>query len=298
MKFITSIISALYRVKRLLIPKIYIGRYPLFRQVKARFLAERPIKVGQFQFFADKVDTLRLLGNRDYAQDEQSHFQSIIKPGYTCVDLGANIGFFSVLFAHWTGPNGKVFAFEPSPENLVLLRKNLKINGISNVEIVDKAVSDEEGVIKLHLCKDNFGDNRIYASEEEKDRKTVDIQAIKLDDFFASKSKPIDFIKMDIQGAELRALKGMKHLLENKQIQRISMEFWPCGLVKSGSDPVELLDLLLSYGFTLYDLYNGSLIETSASSLIERYPASDNIFTNLYVTTDVNDVHLVSSAKI
>jgi len=86
------------------------------------------------------------------------------------------------------------------------LKKNVEINGYKNVELVQRAVSNKTGKIKLYLCEDNTGDHRIYDLHDE--RKSIEIEAIRLDDYFKNYNGAVDFIKMDIQGAEGGQFKG------------------------------------------------------------------------------------------
>ncbi len=225
-----------------------------------------------------------LLTTRDYCPDEQKLYHAIIQTGHTCVDLGANIGLFSVLFGRLSGNDGRVFAFEPSPRNIALLTKNLALNKIANVEVVAKAVSNEHGVVRLHLSRTNGGDNRIYSSDLDSNE-TVEVDAITLDEFFSERPGGIDFVKMDIQGAEGKALEGMEGLLRNRRISRILMEFWPYGLVRAGSQPQRVLAELRAYGFTLFEAtQDGRVKPTTELELLSRFPESTPNFTNVYAT--------------
>ena len=106
------------------------------------------------------------------------------------------------------GPQGHVFAFEPDPLNFALLKLNVRQNGYSDVTLVPKAVAARSERRQLFRNLANRGDHRIYASSDG--RESVDIETVALDEFFAGDPRPIDFIKMDIQGAEGEALAGMQ----------------------------------------------------------------------------------------
>ena len=88
--------------------------------------------------------------------------------GNIVVDLGANIGYFTCLLAKIVGEGGKVFAFEPDPRNLKLLRRNIQENDYKNVIIADKAVSDVNGSCTLYSSQKKFGANRIFESKKNK----------------------------------------------------------------------------------------------------------------------------------
>src|SRR5258708_4633510 len=124
----------------------------------------------------------------------------LIKPGDVVLDLGANIGYYTLLFARLVGPAGRVYAFEPEPANCALLKKNVELNGYENVVLVSKAVSNQTGLGKLFLCDFNQGDHRLYDSKDG--RPHIEIETVELDRFFHNYGGSFDFIKFDIQGAE------------------------------------------------------------------------------------------------
>lgn len=175
-----------------------------------------------------------------------------IKKGDIVLDIGANIGYYTLIFAKLIGEKGKVFAFEPEPTNFALLKKNVEINAYKNVILIQKAVSNRTGKLKLYLCEDNKGDHRTYNSHDG--RKSIEIEAIRLDDYFKNYDRKVNFIKMDIQGAEGNALQGMSKLLKKNKDVKIVTEFWPAGLKRAGMAPEEFLKFLIKHDFKLYDI--------------------------------------------
>jgi hypothetical protein len=121
-----------------------------------------------------------------------------------------------------------------------------------NVVLVQKAVSNKTGKLRLFLAEENTADHRIYNSHDN--RKSIEIESIRLDEYFKDYDGKIDFIKMDIQGAEGRAVQGMSNLLKKNKDVAILSEFWPMGLKRSGIEPREYLKLLLAHGFKLYEI--------------------------------------------
>jgi len=113
-----------------------------------------------------------------------------------------------------------------------------------------KAVLNKTGTTKLFLCRINKGDHRIYDSHDGREAVTVD--ATTLDAFWENEQYPIDVIKMDIQGAEMAALQGMTETVLKNDSLKIITEFWPKVLQSSGFSPLEFLNRLVGYGFTLY----------------------------------------------
>jgi len=248
---------------------------PIFRKV-VRFLSEQgidrfyPIKVVLYNFllpclkepnsvvrvqghkmFLDPMDAMGLSVWGVHEPLVTKVFKKEIKNGDVVLDIGAHIGYYTLIAAKLVGENGKVFAFEPEPTNFDLLELNVKANGYNNVTLVQKAVSNKTGKIKLYLSEDNTGDHGIYDSHNG--RQSIEIEAIQLDDYFKSYEGKIDFIKIDIQGAEALAIQGMSSLLR-KNRAKIITEFEPPALKKSGIEPREYLDLLVKHGFKLYHI--------------------------------------------
>jgi FkbM family methyltransferase len=209
---------------------------------------KRSTDVRGHRMFLDPRDSLDLSLNQVYEPFETSLVEQLVKEGDTVLDVGANIGYYTLILARLVGPSGKVIAFEPDPENFALLRKNIEINGYKNVVLVNAALSDQRGTLKLYFCEANRGDHRTYASEES--RPSIEIEAMRFDGYTGGIPPQVDFIKMDIQGAEGKALQGMRELLKRSQQLQILMEFWPLALHRAGDSPEALIQLLTSSGFT------------------------------------------------
>lgn len=185
-----------------------------------------------------------------------------IKSGMVVVDIGANIGYYSVLFSKWVGNTGKVYCFEPDPENFSLLKKNIIANNYHNTNLIQKAVSNsnKEGV--LYLSKENIGDHRIlnfHYYDRDNEREKIKIQSTKLDSIFSNKK--INLIKMDIQGAEMLALDGMKDILQNNSNLMIFTEFWPAGLEAAGFSANDFIEKIKSYGFKIFSIERGNIVK-------------------------------------
>jgi FkbM family methyltransferase len=195
----------------------------------------------------DKIITQSLLRYGSWEGTETRKFKSILRRDMTVLDLGANIGWYTLIACRKVGEKGKVFAFEPDPTNCFLLRKNVKINNYSNVVVEQKAVLDESRRVNLFLDQDNRGDHRIFDSSDGRSWITVD--GVSLDDYFRDERKQIDVIKMDIQGAEMLALLGMDKLIRSNDELMIFLEFSPFLMERTGFSPEVFLSKLKSYGF-------------------------------------------------
>jgi FkbM family methyltransferase len=230
--------------------------------------------------YLDDRDSLRLSVARVLEPGETHYFQSTLRPGDVAIDVGANIGYYTLLFAKCVGAAGHVHSFEPDPTNFRLLSRNVTHNGYRNVTLHHCAVWSELSELRLYLSDDNRGDHRSYASEEA--RESIAIEAVRLDDALAAIPR-VDLIKMDIQGAEFHALRGMQALLERNPDVRLAMEFWPGGLARAGGSAQALLDLLTDMRFAFLEIRDDSmqLRPIQKSELLARVGPAGDDFTNL-----------------
>ena len=145
-----------------------------------------------------------------YEVATQKAIDSLLKPNDVCYDLGASIGYLSLLMALRTK---KVFAFEPAPHAQGEIRKHLAANELNNVEIVPSPVSDCERTVEFSLTDNAYG-SRITTTATE--WPSLKLKTITLDDFVASHAFP-DFIKMDVEGEEGRVLEGARSILKERK---------------------------------------------------------------------------------
>lgn len=219
----------------------------------------------------DPIDfgvSFELESTGEYEVASMNYCKSVLKPGMTFVDVGANIGLFSLMAARQVGEAGKVFSFEPGAGNCALLRKNMEQNGYKCVTAVQKAVSDYSGSCTLFQSGFNTADHRIY--DVSKGRTQVQIECVSLDDHFPAGTH-IDMIKMDIEGAEGAGVRGMERILqENKKIQLL-IECWPSMLKKAGTDAMELFGSIEKKGFVLsvIDDATGKIVPLPATQAVQ-----------------------------
>jgi len=188
-------------------------------------------------------------------------FKNVVKEGDVIVDMGANIGYFTLLAARLVGKSGKVYAFEPEPRNLYYLLKNIEINKYDNIVAVQKAVSDKKGKTTLYLCPYDSGHHTInqyegikaYAPHLVGDKKDfVEVETITLDDFLKDERK-VNVIKMDVEGAEALVLSGMDNLIRGNANLKMFVEFFPLLIRKMGNSPEEFVRRLLEdYHFSMF----------------------------------------------
>ena len=202
-----------------------------------------------------------------------------IKPGDTVLDIGANIGFYATILSDIVGSKGRVHCFEPDKTNFKHLEKACKkhFNIISN----NLAVGPKTEIIKIYTSKDLNVDHRTYKPEEYD--KEIDVRAISIDDYLPKDMK-VDFIKMDIQGFEMQALKGMINTLQiNKNIKMVS-EFWPYGLQKAGSSLSEYFIFLKDLGFDVKLLLADKLVTINLERIKQLEPLGKEHYFNIFVS--------------
>lgn len=241
-----------------------------------------PVVVHGRQMYVDDLDTLQILKNRVWGPVETDIIAQHVRLGDTFLDIGAHVGYFSLLASSLVGPEGKVYSFEPCTANHKVLLKNLSINGSKNAMVEQAVVLDHDGVCKLRLSKVNTGDHQAYDDPREPNRQSEEVKAVSLDSYFGPDGIKVDFVKMDVQAAEVYALRGMRRLLGMNPFVKVLLEFWPYGLVGAGSTKAEFLAELKSLGFSLYDVNEESgSVSPVTDAYILSYPVSFAKYTNI-----------------
>lgn len=183
-------------------------------------------------------------GCLDYYDERAIH--GMIQPGSVCFDVGAHIGYYSLLLSRWTGPGGRVFSFEPTPYTHSFLTRNLRRNEASNVTVVQAAVGSEIRKVRMSGLKgERLGGRSVTDTGDTEVRCTTidsEIERINPD--------RLDFIKMDVEGYELQVLSGAQRALERFR-PKIMLEVNPTALQQHDSDPPMLQDFLRSRNYGL-----------------------------------------------
>lgn len=141
-----------------------------------------------------------------------------LRPGMTFYDLGANIGFFSLMAARLVGPQGRVVSFEADPEIAARLRENLARNQFTQAQVERKAVWSEPGTVSFERVDPNTSPDRGlgHVSTNGSAPDTITVEAVSLDQYTASHPPP-DFLKCDVEGAEVAVFQGANRLLAAKR---------------------------------------------------------------------------------
>lgn len=181
--------------------------------------------------------------------EEVTLLRRLVRPGMQVVDVGANIGLYSLLFGKLVGERGRVYSFEPEPHLCSTLRENCRSNGITNVVPFEYAAGPSNARQQFQSATFNSGNNSLGRGPSR--AATVEVTVVRIDDVLPVGK--IDFAKIDVQGHELGALAGMERLLSSNSNVRVFFEFWPDGLKRAGNSPESLLEFFRERGFRLYE---------------------------------------------
>jgi FkbM family methyltransferase len=168
--------------------------------------------------------------------------RGLVTPGSTVVDVGANIGFFSLRFASWVGQTGRVIAIEPETRNIASLRRRVDRAGQSDVvTCVQAAAADRSGEVRLALNPGHPGDHHLSDDGEP-------VAAVTLDELAADDPRRVTLIKIDVQGAESMVLAGARRVIAQHR-PAIFVEVHDPSLTRLGSSRRELITTLAGLGY-------------------------------------------------
>ena len=179
----------------------------------------------------------------------------------------------------------RVFSFEPDNKNFNHLCQSTK--GLSNVQIHQKAVASKTQKMVLYTSRELNVDHRTY--KPEKFDQEIEIEAVNLDEFLKN-CQQIDVIKIDIQGFEMDAIKGMRHILTNNHNIRILSEFWPYGLKMSGYSAIEYYENLVNLGFDIFMFTEKGLIFLNIDAVQGMMLLDKKHYFNIYASRNVDEI--------
>jgi len=272
-------VTTFCRLRSALAPAIrpVLAYVPPVRWMALKVLACRQpaeVEVGGVSFEVHPADfgvTFEIASTGDYEPVTRAACIKALQPGMTFIDIGAHVGLFAVPAAMAVGPEGRVVAFEPDPDNRRLLERNIARHGLDNVVVVAAAVADQAGDITLNRSRFNTGDHRIDARPEARG---VRVPMVSLDDWLEANDVQPDVIKMDVQGAEPLVLTGLQTVLDGKRPLHMLLEFAPAMLRASGTDPRDLLRRLDHSGFAMQviDERTGDAVDAGVDAILRACP--------------------------
>src|SRR5256714_11962578 len=214
---------------------------------------------------------MQLLAMGMHDRDVAGLLRDLVTPGITVLNVGANIGYFSLLSARLAGPNGTVWAFEPIPGVVEILRKNIEENGFSNqIHVVPQAVSNVSGKTRLYINPVESMLSSLFqeAAMDQLDDphghpaylNCIEVACTTLDAWAAQQNWPtIDLIKIDIEGAEKLALEGMVELCRRNPHLKLIIELNIRTLRAAGATIEEFWATLQNCGFSQISMAGRSL---------------------------------------
>lgn len=178
--------------------------------------------------------------------------KSLLKPGDIMIDLGANIGYYTIFAANLVGTTGEIHAFEPIPSTFARLATNTQLNNLQNVRLNQCAASDQHGTVDMYDFPGNSGSNSFGKHPEA--TTSFSVPTIRLDDYVKEHGlKKITLIKMDIEGAEVLALRGMHDVIMEYRPQFLIEVNSHC-LSQLGFSVNDLVHTIQDYGYSIIDI--------------------------------------------
>ncbi len=169
-------------------------------------------KIYNYKMLLDLYDkgisrTLLLFGKREL--EHKKMLENIIKPEMTVLDIGANIGYYSLMMLELMGNKGKLIAVEPSPSNIEILRKNLLLNKYNDIEVHNAAISDENGTKKFFLSEMSNLNTLNYTEKKSLNLtgETINVKTLTVPQIMEGRN--LDLIRMDVEGHEVEVLNGL-----------------------------------------------------------------------------------------
>lgn len=248
-----------------IIQRLPAGRYRVMNWIGRRggdpFWARMPADFGALCFQCDLRDGIMrevcLTGR--YEPQETALLQQILQPGMTFVDVGANWGYFTLCAAHLVGRTGRVLSIEVDPRACRTLKASVARNNLHSVTVLEMAASDGPGVLRLHEYEGranesgNFG--LIDAAAGGSPRREYEVTASPIDDVLDRAGiEHVDLLKMDIEGAEGRALAGLQRALADRRIKFLILEMHPEYLRNQGTSAEQIVADLRAYGYRAWKI--------------------------------------------
>jgi len=207
---------------------------------------------------ADHIQRNVFLGT--YERHETALVRKYLKPGMTFVDIGANIGYYSLMAAAVAGPSGRVIAFEPNPVLSAQLKRTVDHNGIRNITVEQLALAEKTGSSLLFVPKES-GNNTATMIANDGGR-PIEVSVLTLDEYLGQHQiSRVNFMKMDVEGFEPKIIQGALSSIRAKKIDAILCEFCGEWLRSSGTTPRDFYEFMKSLGLRPVEEMSESSLE-------------------------------------
>lgn len=208
----------------------------------------------------------------DYEPPTSKLISQIVAPGDCVIDIGANIGFFTLLLAKQVGPTGHVFSFEAIPDLRAAIESNIRLDQFENISLFDTAASDREGTFEFFLGPEShLGISSLRPIQRASE--SIQVKTTPLDCLGFEKHR-IAMAKIDVEGAELAVLRGMREILDRDHPDLV-LEVTDKFLNEFGDSGEELFELLQSFGYKIYEICDEGLklVPSWSDELSEQFNA-------------------------
>jgi FkbM family methyltransferase len=201
-----------------------------------------------------------IIENGIYEPETADLIARILRPGMCFLDIGANVGQYTLLAAELVGSGGRVLAFEADPSIVQILQRNVTLNDLRQVTICDVALSDENDVMAFHPASPRYAGSGSLAAGRYASGEVVSVQARKLDDLLADNTvSRVDLMKIDVEGAELSVLRGSRRAIESYGFPTLIVEFSEHNLSQFGANEADLEKHLMDLGYKIFRIGKVSL---------------------------------------
>jgi FkbM family methyltransferase len=203
----------------------------------------------KINLFSKNLIDHKILFTGEYEKDTNHLLKKHIKLGDIVIEAGANTGTETLLISRLVGDKGFVFAFEPIPHIYTILKSNCELNNLENTTLVKKALGEKNSELKFYMADESFTNQGMGTKLKSHGHveKEINVFQVSIDSFVEENNiQKVDFIKMDIQGAEYDALIGAKKLIEDNR-PKIFLEAG-----EGWSSIEQLYDLVSSYSYSIY----------------------------------------------
>lgn len=231
-----------------------------------------------------------------FETDEIVFLNTFLDPGDTFIDIGANVGLFSLYASKKVGPQGSVIAFEPSSATSQRLLENIQLNGLKNISVFKLGLSDKSEILELNISINGYEAwNTFVKSADDKFSRTEKVQVKSFDDFCrenAFSTDKVALIKLDVEGFEINVLKGASGLLSKEEAPVFMVEYTDDNALAAGHCCHEIYKLLNSYGYEWY-AFNAIDGKLTYEPMRLNYP-----YKNLIAIKDIKSSRAVSKFNI
>ena len=265
-----------YKLKR--------NRWERFQNSARRFIVYNYQNIFKIRLYKDSYLSEDIYKNK-FELDEAQFISDFLKEGDIFIDIGANIGLYTLMAAQKVGNQGKVYSFEPTGTTYKRLLENIEINRFNNIIPVNKALSDKNGRFEMNVSCDGFdGWNSFTKITRGSKSRTETVEATQVDSFFNDDKiwDRISLIKIDVEGWEKFVMLGGDEHFKRAKSPVLIVEFVDQNIINAGYTCQELYQILVSCGYTLYSIKD---------RILEKEHVKENyVYSNLVAAKNLEEI--------